>query len=115
MMKKVKLVLAFLWESMIAFTAPFCIGLLYMDFTGHSKGYGYELGSERGLYVWFGFIELIIWILLSVPCGVYLFKQMRKIGLRAVWLTAGVMLLLFACCILLMGVDEFLACFGYKQ
>ena len=59
-MERLKLILACIWEAIIAYTAPMCIGLIYMDITGHSKGYAYDLGSEADISVAIGCVELII-------------------------------------------------------
>ena len=34
-----------LWSAIISFTFPVCLGIIYMNITGHSKGYDYNLGS----------------------------------------------------------------------
>lgn len=59
-MERLKLALTCIWEAIIAYTAPLCIGLIYMDITGHSKGYAYDLGSEVDISIAIGCVELII-------------------------------------------------------
>ena len=47
MKEKIIFAINVLWSAIIAFSFPICLGIIYMDITGHSKGYGYDLGSEK--------------------------------------------------------------------
>lgn len=112
-MERLKLILACIWEAIIAYTAPMCIGLIYMDITGHSKGYAYDLGSEADISVAIGCVELIIWLLLTVPCSIFVFRKMKAFGKKYVLITAGIMVALFFAFIALNGGwDMFLKSFG---
>lgn len=72
--------LNFLWISFIAFSFPFCFGWIFLDITGHSKGYSYDLGSEKDISIMLGCIELVIWLVLSLPSNIYVFKKTKKKG-----------------------------------
>lgn len=78
MKNKILYGLNFLWCGVIAFTLPICMGWIYMDITGHSKGYSYDLGDEKDISILMGIVELIIWLLLAVPSNVYIFTKTRK-------------------------------------
>jgi hypothetical protein len=49
MKSKIIFCLNFLWASVIAFSFPLCFDLIHMNITGHSKGYDYDLGSEKDI------------------------------------------------------------------
>lgn len=78
MKNKILFGLNFLWTSFMAFAMPVCIGWVYMDITGHSKGYDYNLGGEKDISIMLGFVELIILLALTVPSGVYLFRHVKR-------------------------------------
>lgn len=108
MKDKILLGLNFLWSGIIAFTLPICMGWIYMDITGHSKGYSYDLGDQKSISILLGFIELIIWLLLAVPSNVYLFIKVKK-KIIPVIIFAG----LFVLCVNFMGGwAEFGKCFN---
>ena len=67
--------LNFLWASFIAFSFPICFGWIFLNITGHSKGYNYDLGSEKDVSVMIGCIELLIWLALAVPSNIYVFRK----------------------------------------
>ncbi|MDE5621326.1 MAG: hypothetical protein K2I80_12575 [Ruminococcus sp.] len=65
MKNKILFGISFIWSGIIAlFILPICIGWIYMDITGHSKGYSYDLGDEKSISMLLGFVELIIWFYL---------------------------------------------------
>ncbi len=72
--------LNFLWTSIVAFSFPICFELIYLDITGHSKGYGYDLGPDRSVSVFLGCIELLIWLMLALPSHIYIFRKTRRKG-----------------------------------
>lgn len=72
--------LIFLWTSLVAFSFPICFGWIFLDISGHAKGYGYNLGSEKDVSIILGFIELIIWLILAVPSNIFVFRQAAKRG-----------------------------------
>ena len=78
MKNKILFGISFIWSGIIAFTLPICMGWIYMDITGHSKGYSYDLGGEKSISILLGCIELVIWLLLAVPSNIYLFSKIKK-------------------------------------
>ncbi|HAJ98201.1 MAG TPA: hypothetical protein DCO72_10755 [Ruminococcus sp.] len=81
MMKgKIIYCLNFLWASFIAFSFPMCFGWIFLDITGHSKGYSYDLGAEKDVSIMLGCIELLIWLVLSLPSNIYVFLKTKKKG-----------------------------------
>ncbi len=109
-----KLTLACFWLAAAAFTMPVFIGWIALDITGHSKGYSYDLGPQKDISVMLGVVELFIWILLVIPCSIYVFRRLyRYFRIKGVIGGIAVMVLLFLTMIYLMGGwDEFLYCFG---
>ena len=67
--------LNFLWTSFVAFTFPICFGWIFLDITGYSKGYSYDLGSEKDVSIMLGCIELLIWLALALPSNIYVFRK----------------------------------------
>ncbi len=103
MKQKILFWLNFLWAELTAFTFPFCLAWIWMDITGHAKGYGYDLGSEKDISVMMGCIELLIWLALAVPSNAVLFLRLRE--KRKLWriLTVILSAVLMLACIQLMG------------
>lgn len=54
---------------------PICFGWIFLDITGHSKGYSYDLGSEKDVSIMLGCIELLIWLALALPSNIYVFRK----------------------------------------
>lgn len=81
-----------------------------MDITGHSKGYSYDLGDEKSVSVLLGCVELLIWIILSVPSSVRFFRKTdNKLKIISVLIFSG----LFIMCInFIGGWNEFFKCFN---
>ncbi len=103
MKRKGSYVLNFLWTCLIAYSFPICFGLIYMDITGHSKGYGYDLGSEAKVSVMMGVFELIAWVLLAIPSNIYIFKKTKEKNPYYLLIIAAIYLMLAALCIVFMG------------
>lgn len=74
---KICFILSYLWTSVMMFFAPICIGIIYMDITGHSKGYSYDLGPEKDISIGIGIFELIIWLALLIPPSISLFRKIH--------------------------------------
>ena len=80
MKNKVIYGLSFLWSSVIAFFFPVCFYIIFICITGHSKGYAYDLGSEKDISIMFGCVMLLIWLVLALPSNIYLFGKTAKKG-----------------------------------
>lgn len=80
MKNKVSNGILFLWTCFIAFSFPFCFGWIFLDITGHSKGYGYDLGSEESISVIFGVVELLIWLAIVLPSEKCIFRKAKNKG-----------------------------------
>lgn len=112
MKSKIQFIFLSIWTAIVMFTMPFCIGFIYMDITGYSKGYDYNLGSEKDIWIMMGIIELIIWGVLVIPSTVALCKKIACIHKKYLPLIGVSMFLLFALGIWFMGGHEFTRCFG---
>ncbi len=95
--------LNFLWSCIIALTFPICFGLIFLNITGHSKGYSYDLGSEKDVSVLLGIIELIIWLVIAMPSGIYVFSKIKKKGKKYLLLLIALHLLFAVGDVFLMG------------
>ena len=111
-MNRLKLTAAMVWQGAAAFLSPVWIGIVYMDITGHSKGYAYDLGIEKDISIMIGTVELVLWILAVVPVTVWLEKQMLKIRKRMAAVPFLWFVLWFASGLAVMGWKEFLKAFG---
>ena len=75
MKSKIIYCLNFLWAGLIAFSFPICFELIFLCITGHSKGYAYDLGTEKDISIMFGCVELLIWLALALPSNIYVFRK----------------------------------------
>lgn len=103
MKKRMIYCLHFLWASLVAFSFPFCFARIFLDITGHAKGYSYNLGSEKELSILFGCIELLIWLIAAVPSNVYVFHKTAQKGKRYLIIPILLYMVLAVICIVLMG------------
>ena len=91
----------FLWTSFVAFSFPICFELIFLDLTGHSKGYSYDLGPEKDVSVMFGCAELLVWFALALPSIIYVFR--RIIAKNRACILVPIVLLYIAlavCCVI---------------
>lgn len=95
--------LNFLWTCFIAFTFPICFGWIFLDITGHSKGYSYDLGPEKDISIMLGCIELIIWIALALPSNIYVFRKTTKKGKHYSIISIVLYIVLAIICVYFMG------------
>jgi predicted transporter len=95
MRSKIQYWISFIWASVIAFSFPICLGGIYQDITGHAKGFGYDLGSEKDISIAVGCIELLIWLVLALPSNIYVFKRTKEKGICYVIITAILFMMLF--------------------
>lgn len=95
--------LNFLLTSIIAFSFPICLGWIYQDITGHSKGFGYDLGPEKDISIMIGCIELLIWLALAVPSNIYVLRRTKEKGKGYVIFPAVIYTALFILCIHFIG------------
>ncbi len=103
MKSKVIYGLNFLWACFTAFSFPIFTGVIFSFLTGHSKGYDYDLGSEKDISVMFGFIVLFIWLALSLPSNIYVFHKTAKKSRLHLLIPAAVYLMLAVSCICIGG------------
>ena len=96
-------VVSYLWASIIAFTFPACFGWIYLDMTGHSKGYGYDLGSESQVSMMIGCVELMVWCMLALPSNVYVFQKLAKKSKPFLIFTIALFVALAAACLMILG------------
>lgn len=103
MKDKIIYFLNLIWTSVIAFSFSICFELIFLDITGHSKGYSYDLGSEKDISTLLGCIELVIWSILALPSIFYVFRKTKIKGIRYLFLITAVYLSLSLICIMIMG------------
>ncbi len=103
MKNKVLYALNLLWSSFIAFSFPICFGLIFLDITGHSKGYGYDLGPEKDVGILLGCIKLLIWLALALPSNIYVFRKTMKKGKLYFLIPIALYISLAIICIIITG------------
>ena len=64
--KTAKRAAVFFWLIFTGLVSPLWLGLVYMDLTGHGKGYAYDLGAETDISVIFGVVLLLILSLIHI-------------------------------------------------
>ncbi len=112
-MKKIKLILSILWFTFVGLSSPLWVGCIYMDITGHGKGYGYDMGAEADIAVLFGVVLLLLWLLAFLPVTISLCKKAYGKKKSLVWLPLLAFAGLFGAGICLIGWNEFIKLFGY--
>ena len=103
MKSKIIYCLNFLWTSFVAFSFPICFGLIFLDITGHAKGYGYDLGSEKDVSIMLGYIELLIWLALALPSIIYVFRKTITKGKKYLLIPIALYMALAVICIIVIG------------
>lgn len=103
MKNKIASGILFLWAGFIAFTFPLCFGWIFLDITGHSKGYDYDLGSEKSISVIIGLVELAIWLAIALPSEIFAFRRAKKKGKVYIAALAVIFAVLAAVGIIAMG------------
>lgn len=103
MRNKIIYCLNFIWASFVAFSFPFCFAWIFLDITGHAKGYSYNLGPEKDVSIMLGCIELLIWFILAAPSNIYVFNKTEKKGKRYLFIPIILYIVLAVICIYLMG------------
>ena len=113
MKEKIIFAINVLWSAIIAFSFPICLGIIYMNITGHSKGYGYDLGSEKSISIMLGFVEMIIWLIFAIPSNVYIIKKLAKKNKGLIFLYFVLFVIISGACIFwLGGWNEYIKVFG---
>ena len=112
-MKKIKCILSILWFAFVSLASPLWVGCIYMDITGHGKGYGYDMGSEADIAVLFGVVLLFLWLLAILPVTISLCKKACGRKQSLVWLPFLAFTVLFGAGICIIGWGEFIKLFGY--
>lgn len=108
-------VLSCIWECIMSFTAPVCIGYLFMNITGHGKGYDYDLGSEKDIFIFLGIAALALWLGLLIPNSIFLFQRLKSMGGKYIIIGLMVIIIFFIAGILATGgFSNFLAYFNIK-
>ena len=78
MKSKIFYLINFVWSAFTTFFATFCFGWIFLDISGHSKGYSYDLGAEKDISVMLGCIELLVWLGLTLPSTVYVLRRTAR-------------------------------------
>lgn len=97
----------------MSLSSPLWIGCIYMNITGHGKGYGYDMGSEADIAVLLGIVLLVMWLAAILPVTVSLCKKGYYKKKSLVWLPFLVFAGFFAAGIFILGWNEFIKLFGY--
>lgn len=113
-MKKIGKIIAAIWFVMISISAPAWFGLIYMNITGHGKGYGYDMGSEADIAVFFGVVELLFWLAAFLPVFIWFCKKCFHIKKFMVILPVLSFLLLFCVGVICIGKDAFFSNFNIQ-
>ena len=103
MKSKIIFSLNFLWTSVIAFSFPICFAWIFLNITGHSKGYSYNLGSETDVSVMLGCFELLIWLALALPSNIYVFRKALNKGKVYLIIPIVIYIFLAVLCIVITG------------
>ncbi len=97
------------WCILLSIVSPVCI---YMDITGHAKGYAYDLGAEKDISIIIGAVELMIYLSLLTPTLLYLCRRFYHIKKWMLLLPLMGYVVFFGIGIGIMGWSAFLSCFG---
>lgn len=111
-MKRIKIIFSVFWFAFVSVISPAWMGLIYMNITGHGKGYAYDMGSEADIAVFFGIVELILWLIAFVPVMISLCKKGYEYKKLFVYIPFFVFLLLFGIGVFVIGWNQFIRLFG---
>lgn len=111
-MKRIKIIIATLWLVVIALISPIWIGIMYMDITGHGKGYDYNLGSEIDISIMLGIFELVVWLVATIPVTIWLCRKFYAIRKALFVVPLVLFILLFGSGVLFIGWNDFISAFG---
>lgn len=103
MKNKLLYAISFLWTGWIAFSAPVCLGLIYMHITGYGKGYDYNPGDEKEISVFLGWIELLVWLAAAILPTIRVIRKTKEKGRRYLFVPIAVYAVLFLSGILAIG------------
>lgn len=112
-MKKAKTAISIIWFIFVSLFSPLWIGCIYMNITGHGKGYSYDMGSEADITVFLGVLLLLLWLLAILPVTISLCKKGYYKKKLLAWLPFLSFAGLFVIGIWILGWDEFTMLFGY--
>ncbi|MBR5091113.1 MAG: hypothetical protein IK093_16935 [Ruminiclostridium sp.] len=113
--KKIAFALCSLWTGITSFFAPIAWGMIFMDITGHGKGYDYDLGPEKDISVMFGFAELVIWTAVTLPALVFVMYTLYGKRKVLILIPIAVCICLFVCGIFFVGgFEKFLLFFNLR-
>ena len=112
-MKKVKTAVLIIWFLFVSLSSPLWIGCIYMNITGHGKGYAYDMGSEADIAVFFGIVLLLLWLLAILPVAISLCKKGYYKKKLLAWLPFLTFAGLFVVGICILGWNEFIRLFGF--
>ena len=112
-MKKVKTAISIIWFLFVSLLSPPWVGCIYMNITGHGKGYMYDMGSEADIAVFLGAVLLLLWLLAALPVTILLCKKCCRKKKSLVWLPLLAFAGLFVAGVCVLGWNEFIKLFGY--
>lgn len=112
-MKKIQEAFSLIWFLFVSLASPLWIGGIYMNITGHGKGYAYDMGSEADIAVFSGVVLLLLWLLAILPVTISLCKKCRYKKKSLTWLPLLAFVALFAGGVCILGWNEFIKLFGY--
>lgn len=112
-MKKIKNSVLIILFICISLASPLWIGIIYMNITGHGKGYAYNMDSEADIAIFFGVILLVLWLLAILPVTIWLCKKCCQKKKVLIWIPLLAFLILFVIGICILGWENFLELFGY--
>lgn len=112
-MKKAKTIISIIWFLSVSLSSPLWIGCIYMNITGHGKGYAYDMGSEADIAVFLGVGLLLLWLAAILPVTISLCKKAYSKRKSLVCLPLLVFSGLFVMGICILGWNEFIRLFGY--
>lgn len=113
-MKKLYFTLVSLWLALVTLASPTWVGYGYMSAIGHGKGYGYDLGADKGFFIAVGVFWLIAWLGSIVPPIIYLDKRIKLHTPKLRWILPVAIIVLFVIAIPLHGgFYSFIAWFGF--
>ncbi len=110
--EKIKISIFSIWQGILGFISPVCIGVIFMMVTGHGKGYGYDLRGETDFSIMLGIIFLVLWLAFVLPVFIWQINnycKYKKVFYLIPLFTFGFMFLIS---ILVIGISNFLSFFG---
>lgn len=106
-MKKITLSAVSIVYIATSYIAPHVLAMVFLNITGHPKGYGYDVGEEKGFYMVLGVLLLTVWVVSLVLTARYIYRKLSQKCKYSGWVMFACFLLTATISIVINGGFEY--------